>query len=143
MSRNPGLIIPGYLITIWFLVYMFYLRISECHDLVFKHYKRFCSPTIFINWTAHFKNCKTIVGILTFPLTWRHLVVKTLIYIFKLFIYSAQVLIRHLWQLKTVTLLLDVCYMLSYEGKSAVSFCHQVARWSQIYFATFIWWKIT
>ncbi len=30
-----------------------------------------------------------------------------------------------------------------YEGKSAASFCYQVAAWSQLCFATLIWWKIT
>ncbi len=37
----------------------------------------------------------------TFTPTQRHLVVKVLIYISMLFIFSTPVLIRHLWQLKT------------------------------------------
>ncbi len=47
----------------------------------------------------------TIVWIPTFSLTQRHLIVKVLIYIKMLFIFSTPVLIRHLWQLKTVVFL--------------------------------------
>ncbi len=61
--------------------------------------------TILSNGTGHFKKCKTIVWIPTFTLIWRHLVVKVLIYILMLFIFSAPVLIRHLWQLDTVVFL--------------------------------------
>jgi hypothetical protein len=44
----------------------------------------------------------SIVLILTFTLTQRHLVVKVLVYILMLFIFSTPVLIRRLWQLKSV-----------------------------------------
>ncbi len=37
-----------------------------------------------------------------------HLVVKVLIYIQMLFIFSTQVLIRHVWQLKTVVFCIGV-----------------------------------
>ncbi len=46
-----------------------------------------------------------IVWIPTFTLTQRHLVIKILIYIKMLFMFSIPVLIRHLWQLKTVVFL--------------------------------------
>ncbi len=53
------------------------------------------------NGTTCFKNVNNCLNI-NFTLTQRHLVVKVLIYIEMLFISSTPVLIRHLWQLKTV-----------------------------------------
>jgi hypothetical protein len=48
-----------------------------------------------------------IVWLPTFTFTyWRHLVVKVIIYNKMLFIFSTPVLIRYLWQLKTVVFLL-------------------------------------
>ncbi len=44
----------------------------------------------------------TFVWIATFTLTLRHQMDKVLIYVQMLFIFSTRVLIRHLWQLKTV-----------------------------------------
>jgi hypothetical protein len=41
----------------------------------------------------------------TFTLAYRHLLIKVLICIQTLFIFSTTVLIRHLWQLKTVVCL--------------------------------------
>jgi hypothetical protein len=55
-----------------------------------------------------------IVGIPSFPFTWRHLVVKTLIYISELFIFATPVFIRHLWQLMTVVYLHWCLYVLFY-----------------------------
>ncbi len=48
---------------------------------------------------------ETIVWITTFTLTKRHLVVKTLSYILRLFIFSTPVFIRHLCQSKAVAFL--------------------------------------
>jgi hypothetical protein len=45
---------------------------------------------------------QTIVLITRFTLTYRHLVVAVLLYIKMLFVFSTPVLIRHLWQLKTI-----------------------------------------
>jgi hypothetical protein len=47
----------------------------------------------------------SLVGIPTFPFTWRHLVVKVIIYINMLFMFSTPMLIRHQWQLKTAVVL--------------------------------------
>ncbi len=61
-------------------------------------------PSRLNNGIARFKNVNNC-GIPTFPFTQRHLVVKTLIYIEMLFIFTTPVSIRHLCQLKTVVFL--------------------------------------
>jgi len=54
-----------------------------------------------------------------------------------------------LTKLFCLTMLIYIIYICLFvnencnEGKSAASFCHQVQHWSQICFATFIWWNIT
>ncbi len=59
-----------------------------------------CSKTY--KWNSTFK---TIVEIPTLPINCRHLVVKILIYICMLLIFSTPVIIRYLQQLKTVVFL--------------------------------------
>jgi hypothetical protein len=51
-----------------------------------------------MNGTTHFKKCKRFKNVNNCL----NLVVKVLIYIQMLVIFSTSVLIRHLWQLKTV-----------------------------------------
>ncbi len=48
------------------------------------------------------KNVNNCLSINIYSYLERHLVVKVLIYILMLFIFSTSVFIRHLWQLKTV-----------------------------------------
>jgi len=84
------------------------------------------------------KKSKQIVWIQTFTLTYRHLVVKVLIYIKMLYIFSTPVLIRHLWQLNIVVflhwcLMHAVLWSLGEFGRNSRSWLSFVIDWEKTF----------